>query len=75
MYSVERDGDRETGITSELSRAMEAEDAASSGERARRFLMFRSRCMAKHSFPYKPICFKCKATFARARARARKDER
>ena len=20
--------------------------------------------MAKHSFPYKPICFKCKATFA-----------
>lgn len=24
--------------------------------------------MAKHSFPYKPICFKCKATFARARA-------
>jgi len=26
MYSIERDGDRETGITSELSRAMEAED-------------------------------------------------
>lgn len=25
--------------------------------------------MAKHSFPYKPICFKCKATSARARAR------
>jgi len=31
--------------------------------------------MAKHSFPYKPICFRCKAACARAeRWLERKDE-
>lgn len=59
--------------TRRRSRRLPAARERASG--LRRFLMFRSRCMAKHSFPYKPICFKCKAASAHTgESGGRKDE-